>query len=92
MKSGGHFGCWTEKAINKFLVNVAGGDAVVERGHNGEKPKREDFATFAEFSKAFWKGDGYVCKDAYRPGALFWGKTPRAAAIAAGFTPLNNHY
>lgn len=73
MKSGGHFGCWTMKAINKFLLNVTGGDAQVEPGRSEGK----------------W---GYICKDSYRPGMLYWGKTPKEAVINAGFSPLDNHY
>lgn len=89
MKSGGHFNCWTEKKVNELLQNVTGGDATVEKGWNGARPKRDDFPTFKDYLRASNKVDGYVCKDSYRPGAHFWGKTPRAAAVAAGFTLIN---
>lgn len=83
MKSGGHFNCWTEKRVNEKLLELTGGDAHVERGYNGEKPERRNFATFSEYSKACDKSYGYICFDSYRPGMKFWGKTPREAALAA---------
>lgn len=77
---------WTQKAVNTFLAKVTAGDAYVEFGYDGGKPKREDFNSHAEWSKKLRKLEGYFCYDKYRPGQKFWGKTPKAAAINAGFT------
>ena len=85
---GGTFGCWTSKKVNEFLKNVTGGDASVQNGFNGCRPSRDAYKTFREFSKASERAYGYVCIDTYRPGMHFWGKTPKEAAIKAGFTLL----
>jgi hypothetical protein len=80
---------WTAKAVNDFLKNVTGGDAHVEQGYEGGKAKRDDFASHKEYVKVLNRTFGYFCIDTYRPGMKFWGKTPKAAARAAGFTILN---
>ena len=81
-------GVWTAKAVNTHLDNVTGGDARVVPGFKGGVPTRAGFATFAGYLKENIRRDGYFCFDKYRPGQRYWGKTPKKAAIAAGFTLL----
>lgn len=87
MRGGGTFNCWTEKKVNTYLESVTDGGVHVERGWSDSgKPRREEYATFGEYSRECDRRWGYVCFDKHRPGVRFWGKSPKDAAINAGFT------
>ena len=76
---------WTAKAVNDFLESVTTG-AHVEFGYYPGKVSRREFKTFTEYSRECRRREGYFCIDTHRPSQKFWGKTPKAAAVAAGFT------
>jgi hypothetical protein len=67
---GGTYGCWTLKAMTKYLTYMSAGDATIQPAPKG----------------------GYTVTDAHRPGGEWTGKTPKDAAIAAGFwVPENSN-
>lgn len=66
---GGTFGCWTLKAINRFLLNVTGGDAVVQRVSSGRYICTDSYRPGMEWegdtpAEAVRKAFGYLPKNA----------------------------
>ncbi|NTW34546.1 MAG: hypothetical protein HGB17_00125 [Syntrophobacteraceae bacterium] len=74
---------WTAKRVNAYLANITGGDAYVEQGWKNGKAQTK--AKKCSHGETYQNEYGYICVDSYRPGMRFWGKTPKAACIAAGF-------